>query len=182
MIVELTTGVADLLAWKSPKGAFNISLKNNGYCWLLEFETIDDPENMHYVNLPCDARVWLSPVRSVREITEEQAKRIMPLYADVLYKDYTKEPEVTDNGVKVYGFQEALKSLHSLLQSKQVYTVNPYGKEPDTRDYEYEYDEYYSPDDDFQFDTFKYNMDHNRWLEAEQRVGNWFLLRKEAQK
>lgn len=172
MIVELTTGVADLLAWKSPKGAFNISLKNNGYCWLLEFETIDDPENMHYVNLPCDARVWLSPVRSVREITEEQAKRIMPLYADVLYKDYTKEPEVTDNGVKVYGFPEALKSLHSLLQSKQVYTVNPYGDRSD-----------YTGISSFDTDVPWVNKEGlKRWQEAEHCVGNWFLFMKEVEK
>lgn len=174
MIVELTTGVTDLIAVKLPDGGTNPRISDlKGEDHLL----CECSFGINVTKLPPGK--WL-PIGFLKDITEEQAREIVPLYAYELYKDYATQPEVTDNGVKVYGFPEALKSLHSLLQSKQVYTVNPYGEKPEM------------PTSSLFEPIGSDEEDHRRMMEwgkkmvqynaAEQRVGNWFLLRKEAEK
>lgn len=161
---QFSTGKAELLAVMCPDIAKGVvSINNSAESSGARLNFINEENRYVGPQIKLPPGTWL-PIGFLKDITEEQAREIVPLYTENLYKDYTKEPEVTDSGVKVYGFQEALKSLHSLLQSKQVYTENPHGEEPRSSNYPA-----------MQMDTSpaareEFSEDYNRWQEAEQHV------------
>lgn len=152
MIVELTTGVTDLSAVKLSDGATDIKTHRVAGRSDLIYK-IDG--RFHYKSLP--AGNWL-PIGFLKDITEEQARKVMPRH-------------YPESGVPQK--RNDLKRLIDLLQSKQVYTVNPHGEKPEC---------YCTKPFTSKEERKACREKITQWQEAEQRVGNWFLLRKEAEK
>lgn len=94
------------------------------------------------------------------EITEEQAKDIVPceliggiggIGMQWLYPDYTAS--MND------GFESALESFNSLMQSLEMYSENPYTHPS-------------------KLYTIGYNKNKQLWKEAQSRTGKWLIIQK----
>lgn len=143
-----------------PSGKYTLlKIEDGGY----DFQVNNDPKfrpestifsycSLHsgvlFKELPKAKHELIGPVSS---ITEEQAKRITPLY----FNEYSG----------IWAKDTALESFHSWLKANHIYTDNPYGKEPtDTCS------DIFSVQDD-------YNKRYKQWSEAQKRTGNWVLLK-----
>lgn len=70
-----------------------------------------------------------------------------------------------------------LESFASKMTAEKIYLVNPYGeKEPEMKDFEYEYDEYYQPEDDFDYDDMQYKSALRDWQDAEDRTSKAYII------
>lgn len=118
------------------------------------------------------------------DLTEEQFAECVDWY------DYSHEDDLTAlyafkdyvNGIKEandywdeYPFDAAKESFYSLLESENVYTENPHGKEP-----EYVITQYGVLPEGYK----RFENDHNKWQEAQSRTidptQTVVLLRKEG--
>jgi hypothetical protein len=96
-------------------------------------------------------------------LTEIQAAGIMLMFHDI-------------DGIPGYNdgkgiWSRAVDAFASKLQAEKIYIgENPFGKEPEMKDFEYEYDKEYQPEDDFDYDDMAYKSALRDWQEAEART------------
>lgn len=120
------------------------------------------------------SRVTIGPgfelIGNYGSATEEMAKRIVEKFEwhspekITLYRDYSK-PDKNSETWNI-GFSTALESLHSLMNSKKLFLVNPYGeKEPDILKYGNDPKE-----------MARYKRDVEQWQEAEKNKSDYVFL------
>jgi len=106
------------------------------------------------------------------QLTEEQWAEIVDTeYPLTMYKNYINK------GFAYSTLTTATESGQSLMQSIGCPIVNPLGKEPEMKDFEYEYDKNYQPEDDFDYDAQSYKYAIRKWQTAEKEIKNYLILK-----
>jgi len=161
-IKTIETGRTTLLAVKVP--SVKLSYKVYLDFFVMGVDELDVNGKIKKIQRGDNRGFWRLPFKAeiinlVTEITEEQARELMP-ESLLPFPNYDLIGYETRNGDNIKIYDTAKKAFESLLQANQIYSVNPYGDgKPSTVNNDVWYSE-------------------EQWQQVELNTGNWLILKQ----
>lgn len=166
LIVPFSTAKCEGSFVKLPDGAGFIKVVNGNN---LSYDPNMDAAYGSWASITLPEGSW-QLIGAVKDLTEQQAQSMIgniPDWKALIYRNYTA-PAKDYRDIVESSFDTALESFFSLMESLQVYSVNPIEKPV----FEAQFVGHMAQKD------YSFLQKMKQWKEVEDRTGNWIVLIK----